>query len=62
MRLSTEAYRAYVLRFWGGAPRTRGAVAFVLSLGCFLLAQASLVLPDLWLSHWSSLPPEQQED
>ena len=39
-----------------------GAVAFVLSLGCFLLAQASLVLPDLWLSHWSSLPPEQQED
>ena len=27
-----------------------------------LPSQSSLVLPDLWLSHWSSLPPELQQD
>ena len=41
MHLSTDAYRSYVLRFWGGPPRTRGGVAFALSLGCILLAQAA---------------------
>ena len=41
MHLSTDAYRSYVLRFWGGPPSTRGGVAFAISLGCILMAQAA---------------------
>lgn len=55
-RVDGDVYRHYALAFG------RRGCGFGAAVAMFFASQASMVLVDCWLAHWSSLTPAQQED
>lgn len=54
--IATSVHQGYARRFgWNGA-------GLLVAVALFGLAQGSLVLYDVYLARWSSLPPSQQQD